>query len=192
MEYIVEKIGMSRTITVPSVPVTLLKVKEAKVCEIIGDDRAIVAYSDGKKINKTIEGQQKKYGLSKDFNRFITLKVANKEPGDLDLSALGEAKKIKTTFTSKGRGFTGVVKRWNFAGGPQSHGSRFHRAPGSVGMCEWPGRIMPGQKMPGQYGNKTVTVQNEVLNFDPENMVLVVKGSIPGPNGALGKVRIVK
>ena len=192
MEYIVEKIGMSRTIGVPSVPVTLLKIKEAKVCEILDNGKAIVAYSQGKKFNKAIEGQQKKYGLDKAFNRFVTLKVANKEVGDLDVSPLAEAKRVKASFNSKGRGFTGVVKRWNFAGGPDSHGSRFHRAPGSVGMCEFPGRIMKGQKMPGQYGNKKVTVQNEVVSFDPENMILVVKGSIPGPNGALGKVRIVK
>ncbi|BCD67360.1 50S ribosomal protein L3 [Nitratiruptor sp. YY09-18] len=192
MEFIVEKIGMSRTIGIPSVPVTLLKVKEAKVCEIVGDNKAIVAYGSGKKRNKAIEGQQKKYGLTPEFNRFVTLKVANSEPGNLDLSPLGEAKRVKISFNSKGRGFSGVVKRWNFAGGPDSHGSRFHRAPGSVGMCEWPGRIMPGQKMPGQYGNKKVTVQNEVVSFDPENGILVVKGSVPGPNGALGKVRIVK
>ena len=192
MEFIVEKIGMSRTISVPSVPVTLLKVKEAKVCEVLENNRAIVAYAHGKKRNKAIEGQQKKYGLSSEFNRFVTLKVANSEAGDLDYSPLSEAKRIKSSFNSKGRGFTGVVKRWNFAGGPDSHGSRFHRAPGSVGMCEWPGRIMPGQKMPGQYGNKKVTVQNEVISFDPENKILVVKGSIPGPNGALGKIRIVK
>ena len=192
MEFIVEKIGMSRTIGVPSVPVTLLKVKEAKVCEILDNGKAIVAYSQGKKFNKAIEGQQKKYGLDKAFNRFVTLKVANKEAGDLDVSPLSEAKRVKASFNSKGRGFTGFVKRWNFAGGPDSHGSRFHRAPGSVGMCEFPGRIMKGQKMPGQYGNKKVTVQNEVVSFDPENMILVVKGSIPGPNGALGKVRIVK
>ena len=192
MEYIVEKIGMSRTIGVPSVPVTLLKVKEAKVCEILDGDRAIVAYSSGKKFNKAIEGQQKKYGLDKAFNRFVTLKVANKEAGDLDLSPLSEAKRVKASFNSKGRGFSGVVKRWNFGGGPDSHGSRFHRAPGSVGMCEFPGRIMKGQKMPGHYGNKKITVQNEVVSFDPENMILVVKGSIPGANGALGKIRIVK
>jgi len=192
MEYIVEKIGMSRTIGVPSIPVTLLKVKEAKVCEVLDNGKAIVAYSLGKKFNKAIEGQQKKYGLDKKFNRFVTLKVANSEPGDLDYTPLKEAKRVKTTFNSKGRGFSGVVKRWNFAGGPDSHGSRFHRAPGSVGMCEWPGRIMPGQKMPGQYGNKTTTIQNEVVSFDPENMILVLKGSVPGANGTLGKVRIVK
>ena len=192
MEFIIEKIGMSRTIGVPSVPVTLLKVKDAKVCEILEDGKAIVAYSQGKKRNKAIEGQQKKYGLEPQFNRFVTLKVANEEAGDLDYSPLSEAKRVKVSLNSKGRGFTGVVKRWNFAGGPDSHGSRFHRAPGSVGMCEWPGRIMPGQKMPGQYGNKKVTVQNEVISFDPENKILVVKGSIPGPNGAIGKIRIVK
>lgn len=192
MEYIVEKIGMSRTIGIPSIPVTLLKVKEAKVCEVLDNGKAIVAYSQGKKLNKAIQGQQKKYGLDKAFNRFVTLKVANTEAGDLDVAPLSEAKKVKASFNSKGRGFSGVVKRWNFAGGPDSHGSRFHRAPGSVGMCEFPGRIMKGQKMPGQYGNKKVTVQNEVVSFDPENMILVVKGSIPGPNGALGKIRIVK
>ena len=192
MEFIIEKIGMSRTIGVPSVPVTLLKVKDAKVCEILENGKAIVAYSQGKKRNKAIEGQQKKYGLEPQFNRFVTLKVANEEAGDLDYSPLSEAKRVKVSLNSKGRGFTGVVKRWNFAGGPDSHGSRFHRAPGSVGMCEWPGRIMPGQKMPGQYGNKKVTVQNEVISFDPENKILVVKGSIPGPNGAIGKIRIVK
>jgi len=76
MEFIVEKIGMSRTISVPSVPVTLLKIKDAKVCEILEDGRAIVAYSHGKRKNKPIEGQQKKYGLSSEYNRFATLKVA--------------------------------------------------------------------------------------------------------------------
>ncbi len=192
MEFIIEKIGMSRTIGIPSIPVTLLKVKDAKVCEILENNKAIVAYNLGKRKNRAIEGQQKKYGLSSEFNRFATLKVANKEAGDLDVSPLSEAKRVKVSMDSKGRGFSGVVKRWNFAGGPDSHGSRFHRAPGSVGMCEWPGRIMPGQKMPGQYGNKKVTVQNEVVSFDPESKILVVKGSIPGPNGAIGKIRIVK
>ncbi|WP_187647515.1 50S ribosomal protein L3 [Nitrosophilus labii] len=192
MEFIVEKIGMSRTISVPSVPVTLLKVKDAKVCEILEDGKAIVAYSQGKKRNKAIEGQQKKYGLPGEFNRFVTLKVANKEAGDIDISVLENAKKIKSSFTSKGRGFAGVMKRWNFGGGPRSHGSRFHRRTGSIGNCEWPGRVQPGQKMPGHYGNEKITVQNEIVSFDPENKILVIKGSVPGPNGALGRIRIVK
>jgi len=193
MEFIVEKIGMSRTISVPSVPVTLLKVIETKVCEVREDGKALVAYHSGKKINKAIEGQQKKYNISKEFNRFKTIEVAEgTEAGDLDTTPLKEAKVVRTSFNSKGRGFSGVVKRYGFAGGPRSHGSRFHRAPGSIGMCEWPGRVQPGQKMPGQYGNKKVTIKNEVLSFDEENGILVVKGSVPGHRGARGMVRIVK
>jgi large subunit ribosomal protein L3 len=191
MEFIVEKIGMSRTITVPSTPVTLLKVKEVKVCEV-NEGKAIVAYSDGKATNKAVEGQQKKYNLSAEFNRFATMAVANAEAGDLDMSVLAEAKVVKSSFKTKGRGFSGVMKRWNFAGGPGAHGSRFHRRPGSIGNCEWPGRVMPGRKMAGQYGNVNKTVKNEVISYDAENGVLVVAGSIPGANGALGRVKVVK
>ena len=192
MEYIVEKIGMSRTIEVPSIPVTLVRVIEAKVCEIDENKRAIVAYSKSKQNNKAISGQQKKYNLSKEFNSFVTLSVSSEEVGDLDLSPLNEAKKLKTTFNTKGRGFTGVVKRWNFSGGPGSHGSRFHRRVGSIGNAEWPGRVMKGKKMPGHYGNVTVSVKNEIVSFDSETKVLALKGAVPGANGALGKIRIVK
>ncbi len=192
MEYIVEKIGMSRTISVPSTPVTLLRVVEAKVCEIGENKKAIVAYAKGKKNNKSIAGQQKKYNLSSEFNRFMTLQVSNEEVGNLDVAPLNDAKELKVSFNSKGRGFSGVMKRHNFAGGPASHGSRFHRRVGSIGNCEWPGRVQPGQKMPGQYGNVKVCVKNQVVSFDSAQGVLVVKGSVPGANGALGKVRIVK
>ncbi len=191
MEYIVEKIGMSRTVTVPSKPVTLLKVLDAKVCEV-NEGRAIVAYSNGKKTNKAIEGQQKKYDLPKEYNRFVTLTVANTEAGDIDVAPLSEAKVVKTSFNSKGRGFSGAMKRWNFGGGPASHGHRFGRRTGSIGMCEWPGRVMKGQKMPGQYGNAKVTVKNEVLSFDAENKILVVVGSVPGANGSLGRIKVAK
>ena len=193
MEFIVEKIGMSRTVGVPSVPVTLLKVVETKVCEVREDGKALVAYHSGKKINKAIEGQQKKFDISKEFNRLTTIEVAEgTEAGDLDTAPLAQAKVVKSSFNSKGRGFTGVVKRYGFAGGPDSHGSRFHRAPGSIGMCEWPGRVQPGQKMPGHYGNKKVTVKNEVISYDAENGVLILKGAVPGHKGARGMVRIVK
>ena len=184
---------MSRTVDVPSVPVTLLKVVEAKVCEVREDGKALVAYNSGKKINKAIEGQQKKYSITKEFNKFMTLEVAEgTEAGDLKADALAEAKLVKTSFNSKGRGFSGVIKRHGFAGGPGAHGSRFHRAPGSIGMCEWPGRVQPGQKMPGQYGNKKNTVKNEVISYDAENGILVLKGAVPGHKGARGLVRIVK
>ncbi len=192
MEFIVEKIGMSRTISVPSTPVTLLKVVETKVCEV-NEGKAVVAYSHSKKANKAIEGQQKKYNLSKDFNTFATILVSEKaEAGDLDMSALSEATKVKSSFTTKGRGFSGVMKRWNFAGGPGGHGSRFHRTGGSIGNAEWPGRVQKGRKMAGQYGNAMTTVKNNVVSYDAENGVLVVAGAVPGANGALGRVKVVK
>jgi len=182
---------MSRTVGVPSKAVTLLKVKEVKVCEV-NDGKALVAYSEGKGSNKSVEGQQKKYNLSAEFNTFATLEVANTEAGDLDVAPLSEAKVVKAVFNTKGRGFTGVMKRWNFGGGPAAHGHRFHRTSGSIGNREWPGKVQKGRKMSGQYGNEQVTVKNEVMSYDAQNGVLVVVGSIPGANGALGRVKVVK
>ena len=192
MEYIIEKIGMSRTIAVPSVPVTLLRVLEAKVCEIHANKRALVSYTSGKKMNKAIAGQQKKYNLSAEFNRFMTMDVANSEVGDLDTAPLSTSKVVKVSLNTKGRGFTGVMKRHNFSGGPGAHGHCFHRSTGSIGNCEWPGRVQKGKKMPGHYGNTKVTVKNEIVSFDAENGILAVKGSVPGANGSLGRARIVK
>lgn len=192
MEYLVEKVGMSRTVGRVSSPVSLLKIVNAKVCELGEDGRAIVAYANGKACPKTVVGQQKKYNLSKEFNKFATLKVSNTEVGDQDMVPLSEAKVLKVSFTTKGKGFQGVMKRHGFSGGPKSHGSRFHRRIGSIGNCEWPGRVQPGTKMPGRTGNDKVTVKNEVVSFDADNGILVVKGSVPGFNGALGRIRIVK
>ena len=193
MEFIVEKIGMSRTVDVPAVPVTLLKVVDAKVCEVREDGKALVAYNSSKKLNKSIEGQQTKYGVSKEFNKFMTIEVAEgTEAGDLNAEALAEATLVKTSLDTKGRGFQGGMKRHGFGGGPASHGHRFGRRIGSIGNAEWPGRVQKGKKMPGQYGNTKVTVKNDVMSFDAENGILVLKGSIPGHNGARGLVRIVK
>lgn len=191
MEYIIEKIGMSRTITVPAVPVTLLKVKEAKVCEV-NENSALIAYNSGKKTNKAVEGQQKKYSLSKEFNKFATIKVENAEIGDQDTSVLTEGTKLKVSLDTKGRGFAGAIKRWNFSGGPGAHGSRFHRLVGSIGNAEWPGRVQKGKKMPGHYGNTKVSVRSEIISYDAESGILVLKGSVPGANGNLGRVKVIK
>jgi len=88
-------------------------------------------------------------------------------------------------------GFSGVVKKYGFGGGPKSHGSRFGRAPGSIGNAEFPGRVQRGQKMPGQYGNSNVTVKNSVVSFDNESKILVLRGSIPGANGTLARVKVI-
>ena len=84
------------------------------------------------------------------------------------------------------------MKRHGFAGGPKSHGSRFHKRHGSIGNREWPGRVQPGMKMAGHTGNEKVTVKNEIVSFDAENGILVLKGSVAGYNGAMGRIRIVK
>ena len=98
MEFIIEKIGMSRTVDVPSVPVTLLKVVETKVCEVKEDGKALVAYNSSKKLNKSIEGQQTKFGVSKEFNKFMTIEVAEgTEAGDLSTAILSETALVKTS-----------------------------------------------------------------------------------------------
>ena len=98
---------------------------------------------------------------------------------------------VKLTAKSKGRGFSGVMKRHGFGGGPASHGSGFHRRPGSIGNCEFPGRVMPGRKMPGHYGDAVVTVKNlKIVEVIPEENVLLVKGAVPGSKNNL--VQIVK
>ena len=192
MEYIVEKIGMSRTVTVPSTSVTLLKVLETKVCNVDENGVATIAYANGKKANAAIAGQQKKFELSAEFNRFATINVANTEAGDIDLAPLSEATVVSTQFKSKGRGFAGVVKRHGFHGGRGSHGHRMGRRTGSIGNAEWPGRVQKGRKMPGHFGTETVSVKNTIVSFDAESMILVVKGSVSGANGALGRVKVAK
>ncbi|WP_104750365.1 50S ribosomal protein L3 [Helicobacter cynogastricus] len=189
MEYLVQKVGMSRVVGAQSVPVTLLKVLESKVCEI-KDKQVLVAYPLHKTHNKAIAGQQKKYNLSKEFNHFATLNSQVNELGDLPLEPLESAKHIKATFYTKGRGFSGAMKRWNFQGGPAAHGSRFHRRLGSIGNREWPGRVQKGKKMAGHYGNEKVTCHNEVLSFDKESKILVLKGSVVGYAGAYGRIVI--
>jgi large subunit ribosomal protein L3 len=95
--------------------------------------------------------------------------------------------------TSKGRGFQGVVKRHHFRGGDASHGSMFHRAPGSIGGSSFPSRVFPGMKMGGHMGADQVTVRNlEIISVDTEDNVIAVKGAIPGPNGGYVVVRRAK
>jgi len=97
---------------------------------------------------------------------------------------------IDVTATSKGKGFQGVIKRWNFAGGRATHGSMFHRAPGSIGASAWPSRVFKGKKMAGQMGNEQVTVQNlQVVEVRSEENLILVKGAIPGAKNSLVMIR---
>lgn len=109
----------------------------------------------------------------------------------LSLTSLSKGDRVKITARSKGRGFSGTIKRWGFGGGPASHGSQFHRRTGSVGNCTWPGRVMPGRKMPGQFGFKNQSLHSvEVIDVLAEEEALLVKGAVPGARNTL--VRLTK
>lgn len=100
---------------------------------------------------------------------------------------------VDVSGVSIGKGFQGGVKRWNWHGGDQGHGSMFHRAPGSIGASSFPSRVFKGQHLPGHMGNVKKTVQNlEIVNIDPEKHLLIVKGSVPGHRGTLLVVKHAK
>ncbi len=114
------------------------------------------------------------------------------EVGDqVTVSLFSAGDKVKVTGRAKGRGFQGVIKRHNFSGGPKTHGSHFHRAPGSIGASAYPARVQKGQKLPGQMGNHKVTTSNlEIVEVDAEENLLLIRGAVPG--GRNGLVRITR
>ncbi len=105
----------------------------------------------------------------------------------LTVEVFEEGERVDVVGKSKGRGFAGVVKRYGFSGGPKTHGqSDRHRAPGSIGAGSTPGRVFKGKRMPGRMGNDTVTSQNLMISrIDPENNIIAVRGSVPGPKNGL-------
>jgi large subunit ribosomal protein L3 len=106
----------------------------------------------------------------------------------VDLFAAGDA--VTVSGTSRGLGFQGVVKRHHFRGGAATHGSMFHRAPGSIGASAWPSRTLKGMKAGGHMGSERVTVRNlQVVRVDAPNNLLVVRGSVPGAGGAVVVIR---
>ncbi len=145
------------------------------------------------KVNKPMKGHFDKAGIEP--KRYLTEvridadeKVKLGQKLTVDMFEPGAS--VHITGVSKGKGFAGVMKRHNFKGGPGGHGSHFHRAPGSIGMCATPSRVLRGTKMPGHMGSETVTVRNlEVVKIDVEQNLLIVKGAVPGGKGALLTVR---
>jgi large subunit ribosomal protein L3 len=185
-----------------AVPVTLLKagpcmVVQRKTPTTDGYDAVqlgLVEFIKPKRINKPTTGRLKKAGVEgAKFMREFSLR-----PGDDDFKAGDQVlvdqfkpkDKVDVIGISKGRGFAGVVKRHHFRGGESTHGSMFHRAPGSIGASSFPSRVLPGMRMGGHMGNEKVTVRNlEIIDVDTEDNVLVVKGAVPGPNGGYVVVR---
>ena len=121
----------------------------------------------------------------------IEIPADTKLGAKISIDSLKKGDVVKVTGTSKGRGFQGSQRRWNFKGGPAAHGSKFHRRPGSSGNRTWPGRVMPGKKFPGHWGDETVTVKSvKIVDILPQEGVVMVKGPIPGGRNNL--VRLVK
>jgi large subunit ribosomal protein L3 len=193
-----KKVGMTRLFLEEGkvVPVTLLLVGPCQVVQVktpLKEKYAAVQLGWGPKkasrVNKPLTGHFKKAGLEP----LRVLREFRVEDGEsfsvgqeftAEMFAAGD--KVKVTGTSKGRGFTGVVKRHNFGGGRDTHGCTTHDAPGSIGASADPSRVMKGRRMPGQHGNQRSQASNlKVVDVRPDQNLVIVKGAVPGPNGGI-------
>ncbi len=193
-----KKIGMTRLFKDNvSIPVTVIMagpcyVVQKKTNATDGYSAIQIGFNPVRKVNKPLAGHFNKVQLKPlRFLREMRLdsdeEVNQFEIGqELKVNIFQEGEKVDIVGWTKGRGFTGAVKRWGFSGGPRSHGSKFHRELGSLGQHTEPAKIFKGKKMPGRYGNERVTIHNlEVVKVDLENNLLVIKGSVPGARGSL-------
>ena len=184
------------------IPVTVLKVKPWTVTQIKTQKRDCydaVQISLLERAEKSVNSAEKGH-LRKTLSKkgaLFTREIRGQVPEGVqvgqkvNVTSFEKGLKLKITAISKGRGFSGTMKRFNFSGGPAAHGSTFHRQPGSVGNRTWPGRIIPGKKLPGHFGNETVTVKNvEIVDVQVEEGLVLVKGPVPGP--PKGLVRMLK
>jgi large subunit ribosomal protein L3 len=197
-----KKIGMTQVFDEDNrlVPVTVIEagpcpVTQVKSTEKDGYDAVQIGYRPQKehRLSKAALGHFKKAGVEPvaELQEFRTNGDAELSVGDiLTVEKFEEGQKIDVIGTTKGRGFQGVVKRHGFSGGPASHGSMFHRRGGSYGMCQWPGHVIKGKKMPGHMGDARRTVQNlQIVKVVAEKNLILIKGSIPGSRGSLVTVR---
>jgi large subunit ribosomal protein L3 len=152
--------------------------------------------SGGRKANRPMQGHFKKAGVA-DVKRLKEFSV----PADSELNAGDEVKAsifasgeyVDVSGDSKGKGFQGVVKRHGFRGGRATHGSMFHRAPGSIGASSFPSRVYPGMRAAGRMGGKQVTSKNlQVVSIDTERNLMLVSGSVPGAKGTYVSIRRAK
>jgi len=195
-----KKIGMSRVFTADgaAVPVTVLEVTPNRVTQVKTDEndgyRAVqvtIGARRPSRVTKPMAGHYAKASVAAGRGlwefRLEQGEGAELAPGaeiKADIFAAGQM--VDVQGTTIGKGFAGVIKRHHFSGGRASHGNSLsHRAPGSIGQRQTPGRVFPGKKMAGQLGNKTRTQQNlMVVRVDTDKNLLLVRGAIPGPKGA--------
>ena len=199
-----KKVGMTQVFSEDGerIPVTVLEVGpvtviQKKTQDTDGYEAVQVGFgtlnkSKTAKQTKAKTGHFKGQEITRHLGEFIADDMGAIEVGQtIDASIFEVGKTVDVAGTSKGRGFAGVMKRHNFAGGPASHGHRFNRGTGSIGQSATPARVFKNKKMPGQYGNVRCTVQNlEVIQVDTELNVVLVRGSVPGANGKL--IEIIK
>lgn len=182
------------------IPVTVIQVgpcyvTQVKTVETDGYNSVQLGFGDKKEkhTTKALQGHFKKSG-DKNFTHLREFEVsepAEFNPGqEIDLNMFEVGELVEVTGTSKGRGFAGTIKRHGFARGPETHGSRNHRAPGSVGCSAWPAKIVKGKKMPGHLGVDRKTVRNqEIIDIIPEDNVIVLKGQVPGAKSGIVEIK---
>jgi large subunit ribosomal protein L3 len=193
------KVGMTQVFDENGVvvPVTVIKagpcvVVQKKTKDLDGYEAVqlgLVEFIRPSRVNKPRTGHFKKAGVPpcrvlREFQSVESETLLNVGDQILVNQVFQPMDKVDVVGTSKGKGFAGLVKRHHFAGGAASHGSMFHRAPGSIGASAYPSRVVPGMRAAGHMGSETVTVQNlHVVRIQEQENILLVKGAIPGPNG---------
>jgi large subunit ribosomal protein L3 len=184
-----KKLGMTRVIQDDGrvVPMTILEcapntVTQLKTVDKDGYTAVVLGFSPLHKPTKT-----RKFHASREFK---IKGDENFKVGDaFTVEMFKEGEEVKVTSVSKGKGFQGVVKRHHMAGGPASHGSHFHREPGSVGARAKPGKILKGKRLPGHMGNETTTVSSTIVYLDPKKNLIGIKGPVPGGNHSIVTLR---
>lgn len=193
-----KKVGMTQIFTEAGdvVPVTVIEAKpmvvvQKKTVETDGYNAIQVGFGEikEKNINQPKKGHYAKAGVAykRVLKEFALEDVEAFELGqEISVAVFTAGDHIDATGISKGKGFSGTIKRHNQSRGPMAHGSHYHRAPGSMGSSSSPSRVFKGKKLPGQMGHVKVTVQNlEIVQVDEENNMLLVKGAVPGPKGGM-------
>jgi large subunit ribosomal protein L3 len=196
------KLGMTQVFSGDgmAIPVTVIEmgpcvITQKKTKEIDGYDALQLGFGQKKQKNvtKPIQGHLKKTdsGFPRVLREFRMRTPEDYEEGQelkVDIFEVGDY--VDVVGVSKGRGFTGVIKRYGFKGGRATHGSMFHRAPGSIGASAYPSRVFKGKKMPGHMGNKRKTIQNlVVVGIRPNENLILVKGSVPGSRNSIVLVK---
>lgn len=194
------KLGMTQVFDESGVvhPVTVIEcgpnvVTQIRTAEKDGYEAVQVGFAIDKRLNKPEQGHRKASGFMSDTLREVKADdVSEFEVGQqINVNAFTAGDIVDVTGTSKGRGFAGGMKRHNFSGAQKTHGqSDRWRAPGSIGASATPGRVLKGMKMAGHYGSARVTIENlTVIRVDTERNLLLVQGSVPGPNKGIVIVR---